>query len=71
VGADLSNFTAYASPNQAAIDQQMIEADLLSNTAIYPDEATRANLFFIRELPSDVAALYSDAWDEIKILIGG
>jgi spermidine/putrescine transport system substrate-binding protein len=71
VGADLSNFTAYASPNQAAIDQALIEADLLSNTAIYPPAETLSNLFFINEVPADVAALYNDAWDQIKIMIGG
>ncbi|MFN8376593.1 MAG: spermidine/putrescine ABC transporter substrate-binding protein [Anaerolineae bacterium] len=71
VGADISNYTAYASPNQASIDQQMIDAELLGNAAIYPDDATRANLFYISELPADVAALYNDAWDQIKIMIGG
>ncbi len=71
VGADISNFTAYASPNQAAIDQELIEAALLNDTAIYPDADTLANLFYIRELPQDVAALYNDAWDQIKIMIGG
>jgi spermidine/putrescine transport system substrate-binding protein len=71
VGADLSNFTAYASPNQASIDQQLIDAEYLNNPAIYPPAETLSNLFFIREVPNDVASLYNDAWDQIKILIGG
>jgi hypothetical protein len=29
VGADISNFTAYASPNQAAIDNGLIEQSYL------------------------------------------
>jgi spermidine/putrescine transport system substrate-binding protein len=69
VGADLSNYIAYASPNQKAIDLKLINADLLSNTGIYPDAETRKNLFFARSLP-DVDQLYNDAWDEVKIKIG-
>ena len=36
VGADISNYTAYASPNQAAIDEKLIDARMLDNPSIYP-----------------------------------
>jgi spermidine/putrescine transport system substrate-binding protein len=69
VGADLSNYVAYASPNQKAIDLKLISADLLDNTGIYPDAETRKNLFFAKSLPG-VDQRYNDAWDEVKIKIG-
>jgi spermidine/putrescine transport system substrate-binding protein len=70
VGADISNYTAFGSPNQASIDFKLIDEELLTNPGIYPSEEARANLFFIQANP-DEETLYNDAWDEIKILIGG
>jgi spermidine/putrescine transport system substrate-binding protein len=64
VGATISNFTAYASPNQLAINMGMIDEPLLTNTAIYPDEATMEQLFFVQRSPS-VEALYNEAWDAV------
>jgi spermidine/putrescine transport system substrate-binding protein len=69
VGADISNYTAYGSPNQAAIDLNLIDEEYLSNPAIYPPEEVMENLYFIQELP-DVEQAYLDAWDEIVILSG-
>lgn len=69
VGADISNYTAYASPNQAAIDFGLIDEELLLNRGIYPGEATQERLFFIQDRP-EVEQAYNDAWDEIKILLG-
>lgn len=69
VGADISNFIAYASPNQAAIDLGLIDEALLTNSGIYPSDETRERLFFIRDVP-EAEQFYNDAWDEIKILIG-
>jgi len=69
VGADISNYTAYASPNQAAIDGKLITPDLLSNPGIYPPEDIRAHLFSIKPIPEG-EQLYNDAWDEIKISLG-
>lgn len=69
VGADISNYTAYATPNQAALDLGLIDEELLANPGIYPDEETRSRLFFIEDNP-DGDQLINDAWNEIKIVLG-
>ncbi len=69
VGADISNYTAYATPNQASIDLELIDPELLEDPAIYPDEELMERLFWI-EPNIDFEQIYNDAWDEIKILIG-
>jgi spermidine/putrescine transport system substrate-binding protein len=69
VGASISNYTAYGSPNQAAIDQKLIDPALLDDVRLYPPEDIRAKLFSIKPLP-DADQLYNDAWDEIKISLG-
>lgn len=69
VGADISNFVTYASPNQAAIDAGLINKEQLEDPAIYPTEETRKNLFIIKPNP-DAEQLYNDAWDEVKINVG-
>jgi spermidine/putrescine transport system substrate-binding protein len=69
VGADISNFTAYGSPNRAAIDAGLIDEELLSNTGIYPDEDTLANLFDIVAVP-EAEVDYLSAWDEIRVALG-
>lgn len=70
VGADISNYTAYASPNQTAIEAGLIDEAYLNDPAIYPDEELMSRLFFV-ESNLDSEQLYNDAWDEIKIRIGG
>jgi spermidine/putrescine transport system substrate-binding protein len=70
VAADISNYTAYASPNQAAIDLGLIAPEYLSNSGIYPDAATQANLFSISEISAEAEAFYNDAWDEILVSLG-
>ncbi|MCS6836215.1 MAG: spermidine/putrescine ABC transporter substrate-binding protein [Anaerolineae bacterium] len=67
--ADISNFTAYGSPNQVAIDAGLIDEALLANEGIYPPPAIREKLFFIGPVPNQVDVLYSDAWDEVAILL--
>jgi spermidine/putrescine transport system substrate-binding protein len=68
VGADISNYTAYASPNQAAIDAGLIDQALLDNPGIYPTAETLARLFFVEEVP-DAEVDYLDAWEEIRIAL--
>ncbi len=70
VGAELSNYTAYGSPNQAAIDQGLIDQALLDDPAIYPPEEVEARLYSIVNDP-ELEGLYNDAWDEVKIYVGG
>jgi spermidine/putrescine transport system substrate-binding protein len=69
VAASISNYTAYGSPNRAAVASGLIDEELLRHPGIYPDDDTRARLFTVEQDP-DVEQRYNDAWDEIKIAIG-
>src|ERR1041385_3211337 len=69
VGADISNFTAYASPNQAAIDGGLIDESYGSNPAIYPDATTLQNLFFIKSDPA-LAPVYDQDWQQLRTALG-
>jgi len=70
VGADISNYTAYASPNQASIDAELILPEYLDNPIVYPTEETIASSFTTLAVSSDAEQAYGDAWDEVKILLG-
>ncbi len=69
VGADISNYTAYGTPNKAALDAGLIDPELLADPGIYPPAETMNRLFFVAEDP-DREQLYNDAWDEIRIFVG-
>ena len=69
VGADISNFTAYATPNQAAITDGLIENQYLTNPGIYPNAQVRAKLFPNKADPT-LDQLYSTAWAKIKAAVG-
>ena len=70
VGADISNFTAYGSPNRVAIESELIDAGLLANPGIYPSDSVRENLFFVQDLGSEINDLYRNAWNEILLFFG-
>ena len=70
VGADISNYTAYATPNEAALSMGFIDAELVNDPAIYPSADGDTVLFFNRPLPADAQQLYNDAWDELLIFLG-
>src|SRR5262249_2821355 len=67
--ADISNYTAYATPNQQAIDEGLVDEQYLSNPAIYPDAALMQKLFFAVSSP-ELAALYGTAWEQVKSSVG-
>jgi spermidine/putrescine transport system substrate-binding protein len=69
VGADISNYTAFGTPNRASINQGLIDAELLDDPAIYPSDETFTKLFMSVE-DEALEQIYNDAWDEIKIFIG-
>jgi spermidine/putrescine transport system substrate-binding protein len=69
VGAAISNYTAYASPNLAAIELGLIDEELLNNPGIYPSEEARQNLFIVEDNP-DGEQFINDAWNEMKIFLG-
>jgi spermidine/putrescine transport system substrate-binding protein len=70
VAADISNYTAYASPDQAAIDNNLIAEDMLMNPIIYPTPEVSKSLFDVVDVGDDAAKLYNDAWIEMKTLLG-
>jgi spermidine/putrescine transport system substrate-binding protein len=62
-GADLSNYTLYASPNRASM--AYISPEIRSNPVIYPDSATFARLEFLQDL-GEATRDFSDAWTRVK-----
>ena len=69
VGAEISNYTAYGSPNAAAAEMGLISEDFLNDPGIYPSQETLDNLFFIVQDP-ELEQVYNDAWDEVRIFVG-
>jgi spermidine/putrescine transport system substrate-binding protein len=63
VGARLSNFTRYASPNAAAMSG--IDPELLADRAVYPDSATLARLEFLRDVGT-ARAMYDRIWTRLR-----
>jgi spermidine/putrescine transport system substrate-binding protein len=63
VGARLSNFNQYATPNKAA--REFITPDDLNNSAIYPSEEMMGKLEFIIDA-GDAAQLYDEIWTQVK-----
>ena len=63
VGAQLSNFNQYATPNKAA--KPLIKPEDLANTAIYPTPEIMSKLEFLHDL-GDKAKLYDEIWTQVK-----
>jgi spermidine/putrescine transport system substrate-binding protein len=63
VGARLSNFTRYASPNAAA--RPHIETELLADPAVYPDSTILGRLELLRDLGPD-RVLYDRLWTRVR-----
>ncbi|MBS3648448.1 polyamine ABC transporter substrate-binding protein [Pseudaminobacter sp. 19-2017] len=63
VSAKASNYVFYASGNKAA--QQFIDKEILDNPAIYPDEATMANLFTVAPYDPKTQRLITRSWTKI------
>ena len=64
VGARLSNFNQYATPNQAA--KAFINPGDLKNPAIYPPPEVLAKLEFLKDLGKDTR-LYDEIWTQVKV----
>jgi len=62
VGAALSNYLRYATPNQASLPL-INEADR-NNPALYPTNEVLARLFFFADVGS-ATKLYEDAWNDV------
>jgi spermidine/putrescine transport system substrate-binding protein len=63
VGAQLSNFNQFATPNKASMP--MINKEDLANPAIYPDAEAEKRLEYINDLGKN-NAMYSELWKMIK-----
>jgi len=63
VGAQLSNFNQYATPNKAA--KAFITPADLANGAIYPSAEMMSKLEFVNDL-GDVNKLYDEVWTQVK-----
>ena len=63
VGAQLSNFNQFASPNQAA--KPFLKPGDLQNPSIYPSKEMMSKLEFLQDLGSQ-ARLYDEIWAQIK-----
>ena len=63
VGAQLSNFTQFATPNKAA--RPFIKPDDLKNPAIYPPAELTAKLEFLEDLGANTR-LHDEIWTQIK-----
>jgi spermidine/putrescine transport system substrate-binding protein len=63
-GADLSNYTAYGTPNAASLP--LIDPELLAEPGIYPSDETKANMFFIESL-GEADLLYEEAWTSLGV----
>ncbi|MDO6563386.1 polyamine ABC transporter substrate-binding protein [Amphritea sp. 1_MG-2023] len=62
--ADITNYVWYANPNIASTDQ--VDAEITSDSAIYPDMSTRDRLYMPATLPANVARVRSRTWSNIK-----
>lgn len=63
VGARLSNFTRYATPNAAALPH--VDAALLEDRAVFPDSATMQRLHVLRDL-GPARAAYDRIWTRVR-----
>ena len=62
-GAEVTNYTYYGSPNEAA--EEHINDEILDDEKIYPDETTMEKLEFIENV-GEATKLYDEAWTEIQ-----
>lgn len=63
IGAAISNYTGYSSPNRAALP--LIDEELLLNETMYPPQEILDRLEFMHDVGS-ATLLYNRMWNEIK-----
>lgn len=64
IGAQLSNYNRFATPNAAALPR--INPRDRQNPAIYPDETTFARLKYLKVLPQEQLRLVDAVWTAVK-----
>jgi spermidine/putrescine transport system substrate-binding protein len=63
IGAKISNYTQFSTPNAAA--RSNIKPELLANPSIYPDEETMKKLEFLKDLGKETR-IYDQLWTQVK-----
>ena len=64
VGAAITNFVYYASPNKAA--EEFILPEILEDPSIYPPAETQEKLFWLTEADDEGVRLYDELWTAVK-----
>ncbi|MEM7347801.1 MAG: hypothetical protein AAF485_26505, partial [Chloroflexota bacterium] len=63
-GAAITNYTYYASPNDAAKD--LILPEILGDPSIYPPAEVEAKLSWLTEVSDESTILYDELWTAVK-----
>ncbi len=63
VGASVSNFNKFATPNRAALP--LIDQADRENLGLYPDATTMKTLVYLKDV-GETTALYDEAWTAVK-----
>lgn len=66
VQADITNYVFYATPNQAAIDQGLLDPDLLGDANIFPSDEVRARLEILAPQTGQAREIRDTIWEELK-----
>lgn len=69
IAAQNSNFIKYGTPNQAAIEQGLINKEDLNNPAIYPPPEVLEKLYYLEDV-GEATLFYDEAWTEVKVAAG-
>ncbi len=64
VGAAITNFTYYGSPNQAA--KEFILPEILEDPSIYPPAEVQKKLYWLTEVSDEAVILYDQLWTAVK-----
>ena len=64
VGAAITNFTYYASPNLAA--QEYILDEILEDESIFPPDEVQNKLVWLREVGEEGTFLFDELWTAVK-----
>jgi spermidine/putrescine transport system substrate-binding protein len=71
VAAQTTEYLGFPTPNQAALDGDLIDPLLLDNPIIYHDEETLSRLFYAAPISLEADLLFSESWSRIKIALAG
>jgi spermidine/putrescine transport system substrate-binding protein len=69
IGAKISNFIHYGTPNKTALNKGLINKEDQKNSSIYPTSALFSKLKYVEDV-GKATVLYDEAWTEVKAGIG-